>query len=299
MIRPFSTGPSIVMSLLGSSSTCKALEDRIPAIVQHASNKRTRSMNARIVWGRAWCAKNVVSLHMLCTRYIESAYEHRFLPLLVINMFLQIWRDGSYQRITLQELGLIVQLGHRPGEVCCAPVWAPRGFVIIHINGFHPVNLCFCGCDNVSTAGSRVEQLLRSEFFPATLVDPTTCATFRVLELFHILTLQSKLNAYDFYQSLGRLTDSAGIGKQFVSVVYPLRGTGTDFCRVTKERIKSFLRMVREWRHIKMLMRAGRGHDPTGVSGTSQGELCLRCPACPKPGINIPDNWHTVSDDLK
>ena len=57
--------------------------------------------------------------------------------------------------------------------------------------------------------------------------------------------------------------------------------------------------MVREWKHLKMLKRAGRGHDPTGVLGTKQGELVVQCPACPSPGINIPDNWDTVSDDLK
>jgi len=49
--------------------------------------------------------------------------------------------------------------------------------------------------------------------------------------------------------------------------------------------------MVREWRHIKMTKRAGRGHHPTGISGTSQGELTIPCRPCPHPGINLPDGW--------
>ncbi|KAJ7030787.1 hypothetical protein C8F04DRAFT_1186443 [Mycena alexandri] len=52
-----------------------------------------------------------------------------------------------------------------------------------------------------------------------------------------------------------------------------------------------FLRMTREWRHIEMLKRAGRGHDPTGVETTQPGECALLCPACPQPGKNLPPGW--------
>ncbi|KAF7288121.1 hypothetical protein HMN09_01426400 [Mycena chlorophos] len=37
--------------------------------------------------------------------------------------------------------------------------------------------------------------------------------------------------------------------------------------------------------------RGGRGHDPAGALGTKSGELALRCPACPRPNVNLPDNW--------
>jgi len=49
--------------------------------------------------------------------------------------------------------------------------------------------------------------------------------------------------------------------------------------------------VIRQWRHIKMLKRGGRAHDPSGVGGTSQGELAVKCRSCPQPGINIPPNW--------
>jgi hypothetical protein len=57
--------------------------------------------------------------------------------------------------------------------------------------------------------------------------------------------------------------------------------------------------MVREWRHIKMLKRAGRGHDPTGVGGTTAGELAVPCRACPIPGVNLPEGWEDAPDVLK
>lgn len=49
--------------------------------------------------------------------------------------------------------------------------------------------------------------------------------------------------------------------------------------------------MAREWQLLKMLKRAGRGHDPTGHLGTKRGECAVLCPACPHPGKNLPDNW--------
>lgn len=50
------------------------------------------------------------------------------------------------------------------------------------------------------------------------------------------------------------------------------------------------MRMVREWRHIKLLKRAGRGHHPGGPR-PDVGECAIVCPACPHPGRNLPDDW--------
>jgi len=54
--------------------------------------------------------------------------------------------------------------------------------------------------------------------------------------------------------------------------------------------------VVREWRHIKMTKRAGRGHDATAISGTAQGELAIPCRACPRPGVNLPAGWETADN---
>ena len=49
--------------------------------------------------------------------------------------------------------------------------------------------------------------------------------------------------------------------------------------------------MTREWRHLKMMKRAGRGHDPDGVSGTPAGVCAVECPACLLPGKNLPPDY--------
>ncbi len=51
--------------------------------------------------------------------------------------------------------------------------------------------------------------------------------------------------------------------------------------------------MIREYRDIKSLKRAGRGHDERGCSGTTRGECAVLCPACPQPGRNLSDGWQT------
>jgi hypothetical protein len=57
--------------------------------------------------------------------------------------------------------------------------------------------------------------------------------------------------------------------------------------------------MIREWRHLKMLKRVGRGHDLEGVEGTQEGECVVLCPACPQPGMNLPDDWVDHPEELQ
>jgi hypothetical protein len=52
--------------------------------------------------------------------------------------------------------------------------------------------------------------------------------------------------------------------------------------------------MAREWRHTKMLKRAGRAFDPAGVPQTPPGSLAIPCRACPLPNINLPRGWQDV-----
>ena len=54
--------------------------------------------------------------------------------------------------------------------------------------------------------------------------------------------------------------------------------------------------MVREWRHVRLLKRMGRGHAESGVKGTREGECAVLCPACPIPGVNLPSDWKDRPD---
>ncbi|KIJ10047.1 hypothetical protein PAXINDRAFT_27756, partial [Paxillus involutus ATCC 200175] len=61
------------------------------------------------------------------------------------------------------------------------------------------------------------------------------------------------------------------------------------------DRYEAFLRMSQQWRHLKMVKRAGRGHEPHGLGATAEGECAVLCPACPHPGKNLPSNFHEAS----
>jgi hypothetical protein len=57
--------------------------------------------------------------------------------------------------------------------------------------------------------------------------------------------------------------------------------------------------VVRIYRHIKMLKRAGRGHDPEGVDATQPGDCAVECPACPHPDRNLPVGWEDAPESVR
>lgn len=98
-----------------------------------------------------------------------------------------------------------MQLGHS-GHACAAPLPSHKKFIVMEVNGFHLVNIDFCGC---GLGAPPYVQLLRARLFPASPDRPRTAFTFNVLAMFHELTLQGKTNAYDFYRTILRETDNS------------------------------------------------------------------------------------------
>jgi len=165
-------------------------------------------------------------------------------------------------------MGLRIQLNHISNR-CVNPQPCHSAFRVLHTNGIHEINLDFCGYEHEVP---RYMQLLCRRFFPATQVNPRTCATFSLLNQFHLLNFMSRVSAYDYYQALERLTDNTA-------------------ANLPRSRYRALMRMSLQWQHLKLLKRAGRGHDPSGVFGTKPGELGILCPTCPHPGKNLPDDW--------
>ncbi|KAJ8502454.1 hypothetical protein ONZ45_g11741 [Pleurotus djamor] len=89
-----------------------------------------------------------------------------------------------------------------------------------------------------------------------------------------------KVSAHEYYGNLERLTNNLRIN-------------------TPKTRYPAFLRIVRQYRHLRMLKRAGRAHAKDGVATTAKGELAVRCPACPRKGVNLPEDWSKVDPALK
>ncbi|KAF9038742.1 hypothetical protein BJ165DRAFT_1352555, partial [Panaeolus papilionaceus] len=182
------------------------------------------------------------------------------------------WNGEFFEKSSLRELGLRIQLG-KPGHRCSRKTTAPEDdFVIIDIKGIHQVNLDFCACGEDEQR--HIVQLLRAGLFPASIQHPQTAATFDVLDHFELLTFVSQLSGFEYYQALVRKTCNTGLNPP-------------------KDRYLVFLRMTHEWRHLHLLMRSGQGHDPMGAIAILEGAMALLCPACPHPGINMPDGWES------
>ncbi|KAG1901793.1 uncharacterized protein F5891DRAFT_1187268 [Suillus fuscotomentosus] len=44
---------------------------------------------------------------------------------------------------------------------------------------------------------------------------------------------------------------------------------------------------------------AGHGNVTGGIYETQPGALAVKCPACPHPGINLPEDWNKVDESMK
>ncbi|KAF8121495.1 hypothetical protein EV363DRAFT_1457566 [Boletus edulis] len=211
-----------------------------------------------------FCCSDCFDTDMLCsTCLLES---HQRTPLHHVKQ----WNGHYFEKPSLKDLGLRIQLGHLHSDKCYRPIAAVKDdFVVVHINGVHSVGLDFCGCE---LAEQPSRQLLRVRWFPASSDKPRTAVTFAVLEQFHLLSFESKVSAYEFYCTLMCLSDNVGLGD-------------------TKDHYDQFLRVVREWHHLKMLKRSGQAHRSDAAAEIQEGERAVLCPACPQPGKNLPFGW--------
>jgi hypothetical protein len=140
---------------------------------------------------------------------------------------------------------------------------------VVHTNGIHHIAMITCECEG---PGHLPNDLLAARFLPASFERIRTLFTAQLLDFFRLSNLELKSTAYHFYHLLQRLTNPMAPAK--VSNLY-----------------REFRRMTRIWRWMKRLKWAGFGRETKTASEVAPGQLSVFCPACPQPGVNIPDNW--------
>ncbi|KAH9016537.1 hypothetical protein EDB84DRAFT_1567201 [Lactarius hengduanensis] len=130
------------------------------------------------------------------------------------------------------------------------------------------MEVLFCVCPN---AGPNDEQLLQAGILPSTFRQIETAFTFSVLDDFLADNLECKTTAQQYYSKLQGITNR----------MFPDR---------VPNLYKQLLRASRQWRDLKSRMQSGLGHQQVGDS-TDDGSMAIFCPACPQPGINLPNDW--------
>ncbi|TRM61182.1 hypothetical protein BD626DRAFT_406197, partial [Schizophyllum amplum] len=193
------------------------------------------------------CRDQCMGHWMQCRACILKA--HQLLPLHWLE-----WNSETkcMRRTSLKRLGLVVQLGHRPGHACLQFKAAHSDFTVIETNGVHIVRVNFCGCGE--GAPETRQQLMRNGWWPGSVKDPQTCATMTCLRQYYKLNACSKVSVYEYYRSLERLTDDTGT----ISIV---------------EKRRVFTTIVRQYEHLELLKRGGRGHVNDGIRMTPAGAL--------------------------
>jgi hypothetical protein len=144
--------------------------------------------------------------------------------------------------------------------------------VIVHFNGVHHLPVQWCQCPGQLPQDI---QALDLHFFPASFRRVRTLFTFQCLDSFLAENQECKSSAWHYYQKLRRFTSGS-------------------FPHVVPDRYRELLRCTRQYRNLKHLKWHGFGHDsrPAGL-----GELSVQCPACPQPGVNLPENWEEDKDE--
>src|SRR5260370_2464211 len=133
---------------------------------------------------------------------------------------LQHWTGLFYKKTSLQDLGLVIQLGHH-GPLCPCPGPIQQDFVIVDLSGIHTIDFQFCACHNTSGGATSHIQLFRFYYFPSTITRPQSAFTFDILNTFHLLMLQGKASTYEFYCALQHKTDNTGISDVKVRFYWP------------------------------------------------------------------------------
>jgi hypothetical protein len=124
--------------------------------------------------------------------------------------------------------------------------------------------------------------------FPASYKKPQTAFTFEVLDHFHIEAMECKTSAGSFYAKLKRFTSNAFPDTIPVSDIFIICAFILTFFSLLGPipgATESMLSMERLVKQKEICF----GHDIDRQPGN--GDLALFCPACPQPGINLPDNW--------
>ena len=140
---------------------------------------------------------------------------------------------------------------------------------VVDTTGIHQLQAHYCRCAESSCLPDYL-QLLRNGLFPASIAQPRTVFTFRVLDVYDLLNLETKATPQRYLAKLQRLT--------------------TDlFPDALPDRYRELLRVIRQWRNLKQRGNSGVAFTPSAE--IPSGGLAQFCPACPQPGLNLPGDW--------
>jgi hypothetical protein len=174
------------------------------------------SRNVPAVLTSRECIVSTRIFHCTASRYAYASLELKPQLLIMLN---QVWNGRFFERTSLKDLDYCFYIGHQ--HTPCPSASGTRTILVIDVNGLHHLNVQFCTCTEDAQWVQTYLQLLRIGWYPASFERPKTAFTFNVLDTYHKIALQGKLNLYDFYSSILQKNDNCGRKKLIVSNVLP------------------------------------------------------------------------------
>ncbi|KAF8235541.1 hypothetical protein L208DRAFT_1540104, partial [Tricholoma matsutake] len=107
---------------------------------------------------------------------------------------------------------------------------------------------------------------------PTSFTKIWTLFTVHILDQSQLCNLELKALAYQFYQLIWHIM----LPMQPAEVV---------------NLYHKLWHLSHLWHWMKKLKWAGYGHNQKDLLNPEPGSLANFCPACPQPGIDIPENW--------
>ena len=179
--------------------------------------------------------------------------------------------EESWKNVRAGGLPLRIKHDNRKYDKWHCPV-----VTVVDTTGIHEMRVRFCRCQSLKVHPLQT-QFMNSGMYTSSNKRTRTVFTFRVLHHFDITNLEGKVTAWQYYRTLQRLTSNV-------------------FTDTVADRYRELMRALRQWRDLSNRRRAGEPLDPGIV--LKPGDLALFCPACPQPGINLPDDWEKDTNQL-
>jgi hypothetical protein len=151
------------------------------------------------------------------------------------------------------------------------------------------MEVLFCICPNT---GPKDELLLRAGLLASSFKQIETAFTFAVLDDFLTDNLECKTTAQQYYSKLQSITNR--MFPDHVPVCHvDINIDMHIYCVLMislQNLYKQLLRASCQWCDITNRMQSGLWYQQEKDS-LPDGSMAIFCPACPQPGINLPEDW--------
>ncbi|KAJ7733402.1 hypothetical protein DFH07DRAFT_780622 [Mycena maculata] len=204
-IQPFATFMSSTLHLLHPSSRSKLCFGReFPKILSSALLPLRKREVKKAKESTKVGLEPTVSASKLRNHVVGKQRSNHFAtrPYLEKEWAGQYWTEATLcgtcpDSRGLTGVGLVYQLRHH--SFPCAFPGPLRSMAVINVNGIFSLDIQYCNCEKAEHEDRNpLTQLLGNVWYPASTIDPGTCATFQVLEFFRLLQVMGNITAHNF-----------------------------------------------------------------------------------------------------